>query len=201
MTQRLIRSETLLTSHQVGSLLQVNPTSVNNWIRDGRIPAFRTPGGHRRIRAADLIAFLTQHEMPIPAALRPAMRRRLIMVDDDPLQLRGWSRILKPYRDRVDVELFDNGIDALVRIGSWRPQVVVLDVMMPGVDGIEVCRRLKAQEETREITIITTSGQLTPVLEQLALDAGASRVLPKPTDPEVVLKTLGVSLQTALHDA
>src|SRR5690606_14689953 len=130
-----------------------------------------TPGGHRRIRAADLIAFLTEHQMPIPAALRPAMKRRLIMVDDDALQLRAWGRLLKPYRDRIDVELFDNGIDALVRIGSWRPQVIVLDVMMPGVDGIEVCRRLKEQEETRDIHIIVTSGQLTPGLEQLALEA------------------------------
>ena len=62
-------NDKLLTSHQVGELLQVNPSSINKWVNDGRIQAFRTPGGHRRIRVADLVAFLEKHKMPVPRTL------------------------------------------------------------------------------------------------------------------------------------
>ena len=79
-----IAPESLLTSYQVGSLLQVNPSSVNKWVKDGRIPAFRTPGGHRRIRAADLVLFLQEHSMPVPKILNNAAKKRLLIVDDDP---------------------------------------------------------------------------------------------------------------------
>ncbi len=61
-----VTDETLLTSHEVGVLLQVNPSSVNKWIDEGLIRAFRTPGGHRRIVAGNLVAFLEKKAMPIP---------------------------------------------------------------------------------------------------------------------------------------
>ena len=67
-----IVSDQLLTSSEVGDLLQVNPSSVKKWVDDGLLVAFRTPGGHRRIRAADLVSFLVRHEMPIPTDLQDA---------------------------------------------------------------------------------------------------------------------------------
>lgn len=64
-----ITPDTYLTSHETGKLLQMNPSSINKWVKEKRIECFRTPGGHRRIKAADLVAFLKQHKMPIPARL------------------------------------------------------------------------------------------------------------------------------------
>jgi excisionase family DNA binding protein len=64
-----IIASTYLTSHQAADLIQVNPSSVNKWVKEGRIPAYRTPGGHRRIQAADLVAFLTEYAMPVPVPL------------------------------------------------------------------------------------------------------------------------------------
>ena len=55
MTEQKIDADRLLTSHEVGALLQVNPSSINKWVNEGRLAAFRTPGGHRRIRAGDLV--------------------------------------------------------------------------------------------------------------------------------------------------
>src|ERR1700739_1873681 len=97
-----IDPERLLTSSEVGALLQVNPSSVKKWVNDGRIAAFRTPGGHRRIRVADLLDFLNRHSMPIPRELAgAATRRRVLIVDDDLITLRALERRLKPYRTRV----------------------------------------------------------------------------------------------------
>lgn len=58
-----------LTSHEAGRLIQANPSSINKWIKEGRIASYRTPGGHRRIQAAAFVAFLTQYGMPVPDAL------------------------------------------------------------------------------------------------------------------------------------
>src|SRR5262249_34977795 len=158
-------------------LLQVNPSSVKNWVNEGRIAAFRTPGGHRRIRVADLVAFLSVHRMRIPEPLERVWRRRLLVVDDEPQHLQALRRSFRRYDARVQVALADNGIDALVLVGSFKPHLIVLDVFMPGLDGLEVCRRLKANPETREIGVIVASALMTPELAEGARLAGARRSL------------------------
>jgi excisionase family DNA binding protein len=188
-------ADRLLTSHEVGALLQVDPTSVAKWVDQGRIAAFRTPGGHRRIRIADLVEFLRTHRMPIPPSLEGSTRRRLLIVDDNEAQLKALGRLLKPRMSEIDVALADNGIDALVLVGAFKPHLVVLDVFMPELDGLEVCRRLKANPDTKRIDVIITSGQLSPELADKALAAGARLALPKPIDLAVVLGTLGLKNQ------
>src|SRR5262245_39489695 len=115
-------TDQLFTSHEVGDLLQVNPSSVNKWISEGRIPAFRTPGGHRRIRAVDLIEFLRTHKMPIPVSLARSGRPRILVVDDDARHLRSVERSMRSFADSLEVELCDNGIDALIKVGEFKPQ-------------------------------------------------------------------------------
>jgi excisionase family DNA binding protein len=195
VTGQNLHAERLLTSHEVGDLLQVNPSSVKKWVNDGRIAAFRTPGGHRRIRVADLVDFLQRHAMPIPQPLVGISKQRLLIVDDDVMHLRAVERRLRPYRARVDVELIENGIDALVRVGSFKPDLVVLDVYMPELDGIEVCRRLKLKAETRHIGVIVNTAHLTGAVEENALAAGALTCVPKPLDLKVLLEHLGLLQQ------
>ena len=187
-----IEADQLLTSHQVGALLQVNPSSVKKWVNEGRIAAFRTPGGHRRIRAVDLVEFLDVHKMPIPRPLANVSKRRLLIVDDDAQQLRALERAFKPYSARMQVMTTQHGIDALVMVGALKPQLIVLDVFMPEIDGLEVCRRLKANPETSTIGVIVASGNLTPEVEKAALEAGAIRCLAKPIDVGLVLEHLAV---------
>ena len=195
MTEQNLHAERLLTSHEVGDLLQVNPSSVKKWVNEGRIAAFRTPGGHRRIRVADLVDFLNRHAMPIPRPLASASKRRLLVVDDDLMHLRALERRLRPYAGRVAMELTQNGIDALVMVGSFKPDLIVLDVYMPELDGIEVCRRLKLKPETRHIGVIVNSAHLTKSVEDNALAAGALTCVPKPMDLKVLLEHLGLLQQ------
>jgi excisionase family DNA binding protein len=189
-----ITPDQLLTSTQVGNLLQVNPSSVKKWVNDGHIVAFRTPGGHRRIRAADLVVFLDHHKIPVPRLLSNAARRRVIAVDDDSIQLKALGRAFKRYADKVELTMVENGIDALVEIGASRPHALLIDVYMPGIDGIEVCRRLKSNPATKDIAVIITSGRMTGELEQSARAAGARRVLRKPVDVATVLEELGLTV-------
>ena len=194
----MINEESLLTSHQVGSLLQVTPATINNWVKDGRLPAFRTPGGHIRIRASELISFLVEHEMPVPSALNGALKKRVLLADDDEKVLKALKRSLNKYRPRVEVQTTSNGVDALVMVGSFRPDLVLLDVFMPGIDGIDVCKRLGEMSETKSVSVVVTSGRLTKKIEKRALAAGARAVWGKPFSARDILDELGMSQSLTL---
>jgi acetolactate synthase I/II/III large subunit len=126
-----------------------------------------------------------------PPRLDVAERRRVLIVDDDDGQLRALGRFLKRYQDRLDVSLIDNGIDALIQVGAVRPHLVVMDVFMPGLDGIEACRRLKANPETRNVRVILASSNMSPELEARARAAGAERAVAKPFDVSAILGEVG----------
>lgn len=107
--------------------------------------------------------------------------RRILIVDDDELQLRAASRLAK--RDpRIELLLASNPIDALLMIGVSRPDVIILDVYMPGMDGFEVCRRIKANPDTRDIQIIIASATMDAELAETAQAAGATHAVSKPVD-------------------
>lgn len=112
------------------------------------------------------------------AIVRPT---RILVVDDDGLQLRATMR---RFRDRKDlaVTAVDNAIDAMLQIGLVKPDLVVMDVFMPGLDGIEACRRIKTNPTTQHIEVVLASAAMTPDLEIAAREAGAKRAVSKPID-------------------
>ena len=188
-----IKPETLLTSYQAGSILQVNPSSVNKWVKDGRIPAFRTPGGHRRIRASDLVAFLNRHQMPIPGVLTNAAQARVLILVDNPDEIGQLQRLFTPYAGSLDVHIIDNGVDALVQVGAFRPNLVVLDVEIAKMDGFDVCRRLHSNNLAENMVIIMMASRVDASIEARAQEAGAKLCVSKPLQIEPVLGALGMS--------
>ncbi|HEY5948610.1 MAG TPA: thiamine pyrophosphate-binding protein [Kofleriaceae bacterium] len=108
-------------------------------------------------------------------------RRRVLVVDDDELQLRALQRAARAMPD-VDLLVATNAVDALVQIGRDEPELVVMDVFMPGIDGIEACRRIKSNPATRDIEVILASVAMTPELETIGKSAGAERAIAKPFD-------------------
>src|SRR5215510_12884161 len=76
-------SKTIYTTHEVSRLLHVNPRSVINWIDQNLLISYRTPGGHRRIRREDLMAFLRKHQIPTPATLLEEKFSLLIVEDEE----------------------------------------------------------------------------------------------------------------------
>jgi excisionase family DNA binding protein len=176
------KSKTIFTTHEVSRLLHVNPRSVINWIEQDLLPSYRTPGGHRRIRREDLLAFLRKHQIPTPAPLVDEKFKMLIVEDEDEI-----VEILKAYFERqggYQISSASDGITALIEVGRAKPDLLILDIMIPGVDGIEVCRRIKA-DISNKTAIIAISGQ--PDSEKRILQAGADSFMPKPLDLEKLL--------------
>lgn len=172
-------SKTIYTTHEVSRLLHVNPRSVINWIEQNLLPSYRTPGGHRRIRRDDLLAFLRKHQIPTPESLVEG-NFSVLVVDDEPEIV----EVVRGYLDRqggYDTTSASDGISALLEVGRTKPDLLVLDIMIPGVDGVEVCRRIKADPNNKTV-IIAISG--IPDNESATLDAGADAFMSKPIDME-----------------
>ncbi|HEY4181176.1 MAG TPA: thiamine pyrophosphate-binding protein [Kofleriaceae bacterium] len=107
--------------------------------------------------------------------------RRILVVDDDVLQLRAIERALRKY-ENVELKVVDNAIDAMLQIAANKPDLVIMDVFMPGLDGVEATRRLKANPVTRDVDIMLASAAVTLELEANAIAAGAKGTLNKPVD-------------------
>src|SRR5438067_13925843 len=121
------KAKTIYTTHEVSRLLQVNPRSVINWIEQSLLSSYRTPGGHRRIRREDLLAFLRKHQIPTPEALVDGKFNIMIVEDEEEI-----TKILKTYFDRqgtYDITSASDGISALIEVGRTKPDLLILDIM------------------------------------------------------------------------
>lgn len=177
-----------MTSHAVARLAQVSPSTVLAWIDQGLLPAHRTPGGHRRVADVALVEFLRKRGMPVPSQLAPS--RHLIVIDDEAPFLRTVRRSFAEMAPSVHVTLAQGGIEGLLRVGSLRPDAVLLDAYMPGMDGVEVCRRIRSYSETEHTAVIALTGRPSAELTELFMAAGATACLAKPLDLAELLSVL-----------
>src|SRR5215467_13393233 len=148
-------AKSIYTTHEVSHLLHVNPRSVINWIEQSLLPSYRTPGGHRRIRRDDLLIFLRKHQIPTPASLVDSTFSILIVDDENDI-----AEMLKNFFQRqggYEVTTASDGITALLEVGRIKPDLLILDIMIPGFDGVEVCRRIK-ETSGNKTSIIAISG-------------------------------------------
>jgi len=166
---------------------------VVNWIDQNQIKAGRTPGGHRRVAVPDLIAFLRRQKLAIPPEL-VSTAPKILVVDDEEIVTRWIADEIKVEHPHYDVQQAHDGFRAGELVGSWKPDVVILDLRMPGMDGYEVCRRLKASEESRDIEVIAVTAQPSKEAEEEILECGARVCLAKPLDSARLLKEINATL-------
>ncbi len=171
--------KSIYTTHEVSRLLHVNPRSVINWIEQSLLPSYRTPGGHRRIRRDDLLAFLRKHQIPTPESLIEGTLSVLVVDDESEIVDMVKSFLLQ--QGGYEVATASDGISALLEVGRIKPDLLILDIMIPGVDGMEVCRRIKG-DSTNKTIIIAVSGSAEH--ENDILRAGADVFMAKPLDME-----------------
>jgi CheY-like chemotaxis protein len=174
-------------------MLHVDPGSVANWIDQGLLKAHRTPGGHRRVVLDDLVKFLREHKMPIPDELG-ATPVRILVVDDEEAVAKLIARAIRAQSPDWDVVEANDGFRAGTLIATLRPDVVILDLRMPGMDGYEVCRMIKSQEATKSAEVIAMTAFPSPESEQKIIECGARVCLTKPLDLDKLLHEVQISL-------
>ena len=183
-----------LSTITAARLLGVAAASIANWIDSGKLKAGRTPGGHRRIAREELMDFLRRQGLPVPPELMPSPRRVLV-VDDDAAVARRIAGQIKAAHPEIDVLEANDGFSAGQIVALSRPDVVVLDLGMPGVDGVDVCRRIKARKTRAHTTVIATTALPSPEQERRILEAGASACLAKPLKIAELLTWIEEALQ------
>ncbi|CAG0943918.1 Response regulator MprA [Anaerolineae bacterium] len=147
-----------LSTGDIARHCQVTPATVVNWIKAGKLKVYSTPGGQYRMEQKAFVDFLNENKFPIPEELAPANERRILVIDDDEQLLELATEALAEYLPNATIETSSDGYDGLLKIGSFAPHAIVLDLMMPRVDGAEVCRRLRGNQDTKNIFIIAVSG-------------------------------------------
>jgi excisionase family DNA binding protein len=169
------------STHDVAKICCVTPTTVIRWIEDGLIPAFKTVGGHRRVRREDLEQVCRERNIPFNVTQGTEVGR-ILVVDDEPVVLDLVRDVVKELDHKFEVEVAKDAFDAGRLVVSFRPQLIFLDLMMPGVDGFEVCSRLKKDPATTNTEVIAITGYYTEANMERILSAGAAACLRKPLD-------------------
>jgi len=172
-----------LTLGQAAKYLGVAQSTIRKWSDLGRVPAFYTPGGHRRFRRRDLDAFL---EHSGPTAREPAGPTVLI-VDDD-------ARLREYVRANLELEGYivreaGSAEEGLQALEEEPPDLVLLDVMMPRVDGWEMLRRVQEQHGVGTIPVLMFSGKVEEEALAGADARGVSAFIGKPFDPQQLIES------------
>jgi excisionase family DNA binding protein len=174
-----------LTLGQAAKYLGMAQSTIRKWSDTGRLAAFYTPGGHRRYRRADLDEFLARGGSAAP---RRAEGRRLILIVDDDPRLREFIRVnleMEGYAVR-EAGSAQEGLDALE---EEPPDLILLDVMMPQVDGWEMLRRVQERHGVGAIPVIMFSGKVDEESLRTATSRGAQGFIGKPFNPQQLIES------------
>jgi len=182
--------ENYLTPGRVAKQLMVSPAAVRLWAKTGELKALVTPGGHRRFFQSDVDQFAAQRGLVINGI--PREKLSVLIVDDDIQFSRYLMKLLKKYTASVHAEVANDGFEAGVKVSEMKPDVVLLDLMMPGLDGFEVCKRLKSSAATSNVRVIGMTGYPSNENVEKIIAAGAEACLPKPVERKDLLGLLGL---------
>jgi len=172
--------ERSFTTHEVANFCKVTMLAVVKWIKQGKLAAYKTPGGHRRVLQRDLMQFLKKYELPMPTELESLGKKRVLIVDDDEAVFYAVQRALEKIVPKPEIKTATNGFEAGQMVENFFPDLVILDLRLPGIDGFHVCSMIKSTDRIRDIKVIAMTGYHSPENQKKAMEAGADDYLTKP---------------------
>jgi len=186
----------ILTVFKASRHCRVSPKTIINWVEAGHIKAYKTVGGHRRIKLGDLEAFMRKQGIPLPEKEPEEGIKRILVVDDDPIIVETIVQALEEEAFDYEVISASDGFEAGLQVNHFKPHLLILDIMMPDIKGYEVCRRIKENEETRNTKIIVLSAYLDEdkfkKMKENGADLCFSKPLPLPQLRQEVARMLGL---------
>lgn len=170
----------IFTTGEAAQVCKVSQQTIIRCFDSGRLTGFRVPGSKfRRIPREELIRFMRQNNIPLDPL--EGERRRVLIVDDDSAVLELLVDIIQ--RDgRFEIKTASNGYDAGILTESFRPGLILLDYMLPDLNGNIVCQRVRSNPDLAETKIIFISGVVRPEEIKALMSAGADDFVKKPFD-------------------
>ena len=177
-----------ITTTKASKICGVTRTTITKWIDRGLVKAFVTPGGHRKIREEDLLNFM-ERQGGNPQK-RKRQKERILIVDDNPDDITVVEAAFLPASDRYEIHSANNGFQAIYKIGAFKPDIVILDLVMPDMDGFKVCDKIKDNPDTRDIKVIVVTACYDKEKEKKAYQCGADAFFQKPLDLKGLVKKI-----------
>ncbi len=170
-----------LTTGEIARYCHVTHRGVLKWVASGKLKAYRTPGNHSRVQLEDFIEFLKKYSMPIPLEVADKLKsiKRVLIVDDDRGIVHAISRTLK-VSNNYEVDVAYDGFEAGQKFSDFKPDLVILDIRMPNLDGYHVCSAIRKEAGNKDVKILAISGLNDQQEVKRMMELGANAFLPKP---------------------
>lgn len=178
----------VFTTGEAAAVCKVSQQTIIRCFDSGRLQGFRVPGSKfRRIPRDELVRFMRANNIPVESL--EGGKKRVLVVDDDPRIVELFHDLLA--RDgRFEVQSAGTGYDAGLLTESFKPHLLILDYMLPDINGNVVCQRVRSRPELAEIKVLIVSGVVNPSEVEGLMKAGASAFIQKPFNIEHLMKTV-----------
>ena len=181
----------LYTTHEVARLLGVTPITVIRWIEGGKFKCFTTVGGHRRVDHSELVRFAQAYNLPWRGDEELENRKEYLVlaVDDEEDLLELLKDMLGSLPDLRLIEV-SNGFTAGAKLVEERPDLILLDFLMPELDGFEFCRFVRQDPRFRDLPIIAMTGLKNDLDVARMRAIGVNDILSKPFSQDLLVKKI-----------
>ncbi len=190
------------TTFEVSKICGVVHSTISKWVDNGRLRAYRTVGGHRRIQKEDLLHFLNEHQIPVPEDMlkvhknRDARiadtivveRKKILIVEDNRVAISILLGTLTKSFPQYDFLTASDGFEAGKLISRYSPCLILLDLFLPGIDGFEVLQGIRQDPLISGTKIIAmTASHFPDTARKLEDCGGVEGFLTKPFEPQIVI--------------
>lgn len=177
--------KTVFTTGEAAKICKVSQQTIIRCFDSGQLKGFRVPGSRfRRIPRNELYAFMRDNGIPTDAL--ESGKRKLLIVDDDQELVELIVDVLEK-DGRFETRTVNNGFDAGMMVKEYHPDLIVLDVMLPDINGKEVCQRVRSDRTMDDVRIICISGMIEQDKIEELRASGANDFLQKPFETDTLL--------------
>ena len=180
--------KTVFTTGEAAKICKVSQQTIIRCFDNGQLKGFRVPGSRfRRIPREMLYKFMKDNGIPTDAL--ESGKRKVLLVDDDLDLVELMTRVIEE-DGRFEVRIASNGFDAGMMVKEYRPDIIVLDVMLPDINGKEVCHRVRADPALEDVRILCISGMIEEdKIQELRL-SGADDFMHKPFEIDYLVERM-----------
>ncbi len=172
------------TTGDVSKYCEVDINTVKHWIRGGVLSGFKTPTGHYKITIDAFISFIKEHGFTYDPEYFGDEEGRIdiLLIDDDPNFQELLVFNLKRKLKNINIETAKNGFDGYLKLNQIKPKLVLLDLVMPGITGLEFLRVVKLNKKLEGLNIVVISAHLDDHTTKELKELSISNMLSKPLD-------------------
>lgn len=184
--------EPALSTTSVAKYCRVSGVQVNRWIKDGKLKGYRYPGGRYKVSKKNFREFLEQNNIPVIEKFFEEQSQVRILIGEDDADFAG--SLLQALEDEYpdyEIKAASDGYEVLLIMGSFIPDILLLDMKMPKINGLEVCQRVKSTDLLEGVKIVAMTGNSNTYTREIVLKNGADEYLAKPFGREELFKMIG----------